>query len=835
MTAMSAGSVVVVIFSKDRPLQLDATLRSFALHCPDRSMSTIRALFTTSTPRFAAGYRVLAAAYPDVEFVQEAQFKPDLLRVVEGSAYVLFLVDDTLFVGPASLGTAVAVLEKDASCLGFSYRLGRNTTYCYTLDKPQRLPAFEELGSGVLGFDWTQAESDFGYPLELSSSLYGTADVLPLLQSLEYRNPNTLEAALAQRAASFRATRPRLANYEQSAAFSIPANMVQTAWANRIDGNPAMTAEALADAFDRGERLDVEHYRGFVPNACHQELEFVFTKDQTIPTVSIVIPCYNQAQYLPDAVHSVVAQTFTDWEIVIVDDGSPDATAEVARRLAGEVGSRLRIVSQPNGGLAAARNAGVAAARGRYILPLDADDMLEPKMLARTVDMLEREPGIAIVYTDLRQFGRGAAVVRAEEFSASRLLEANHLSYCSLYRREIWEAVGGYNPNMRHGYEDWDFWIGAAERGYVARRIPQALFRYRVRANGMYANALRHDFELRTQIRANHPASYPVENPAVSVIVPAHNYGHFLRETIQSVREQTFASWECIVIDDGSSDDTPQVLDDLAKQDRRIRCYSQERQGLSATRNRGISLSRGRYIQFLDADDLLDRAKLERQVERLDGSADVDIVFGPTKYFDDGDMGNLRDSLLPGGQPLLDLPIPSQRELVERLVARNIMTVAAPLVRSSVFDRVGRFDITLPSLEDWDLWLRCALAGVRFEYMQADEATALIRVHGVSMSANRGRMRAAEARLRHRISRQLPATLRQANRRWLRNAARAGAVETAFSGASLRALQIAVAGAFASHDPRLLLLTVPIALTLVPGGTRVVTAVRARRRRGRRT
>jgi len=435
--------------------------------------------------------------------------------------------------------------------------------------------------------------------------------------------------------------------------------------------------------------------------------------------------------------------------------------------------------------------------------------MLEPAMLERAVGLLEREPGVAIVYTDLRQFGGGAAVVQAQEFDASRLPDGNQLNYCSLYRREVWDAVGGYNPNMRHGYEDWDFWIGAAERGYVARRIPEILFRYRVRANGMYASALRHDIELRTQIRANHPGSFPAEDPIVSVIVPAHNYGHLLPETLESVRAQTFANWECIVVDDGSTDDTPQVVVDAAKQDRRIRYFAQAQEGLSATRNRGLSLSRGRYIQFLDADDLLDRTKLERHVEVLDRSDEVDIVYGPTRYFDDGDPGRaLRDSLLPGGQAIPELPIGSERELVERLVTRNIMTVAAPLVRSSVFDRVGRFDITLPSLEDWDLWLRCALAGVRFEYVPADEATALIRVHGVSMSANRGRMRATEARLRHRLGKQLPAGLRRGNRRLLYNAARSGAVETAASGAPLRALRIAllarsratIRGCFASRS-----------------------------------
>ena len=157
-------------------------------------------------------------------------------------------------------------------------------------------------------------------------------------------------------------------------------------------------------------------------------MDSAFQREPAIPPVSVVIPCNNQAHFLPDGVHSGIAKTYPGWGVVIGDDGSPDATAEVARRLASEVGPRIRVVSQPNGGLAAARNAGVIAACGRYILPLDADDVLEPVMLERTARLLEREPGIAIVYSDLQQFEGGAAVVRAAECDASRLLQGNQLS-----------------------------------------------------------------------------------------------------------------------------------------------------------------------------------------------------------------------------------------------------------------------------------------------------------------------------------------------------------------------------------------------------------------------
>jgi hypothetical protein len=440
--------------------------------------------------------------------VRESAFKTELIALVEGSTQVLFVVDDTLFLRQFSLASASHALEQDDSLLGFSFRLGRNTTYCYSLDRAQRLPTFEAPSPGLLKYDWTSAESDFGYPLELSSSLYRTEDVLPVLRSLEYGNPNTLESALAQRAVDFRQKRPALGCFDQSVAVSVPANIVQTAWANRAATDPTRTAGALLDAYERGRRIAIDQYPDFVPRAAHEELKYSTTKDPSIPTVSVVIPCYEQAHFLPDAVNSVIAQTFRDWEIVIVDDGSPDATADVATALAYEFGDRVRLVRRSNGGLAAARNEGICAARGRYVLPLDADDTLDPTMLERCVAALEDNTSLAIVYSDLQQFGEGTDLIQAADFDAEFLPGANQLNYCALYRREVWEAVGGYNSNMKWGYEDWDFWIGAVEHGYMAKRIPLPLFRYRVRQGGMFATALEHDAELRRQLARNHPGSF---------------------------------------------------------------------------------------------------------------------------------------------------------------------------------------------------------------------------------------------------------------------------------------------------------------------------------------
>ena len=526
------GGTVAIIFSKDRPLQLDATIRSLRLHCPEIEQARISTLYFASSPAFESAYSVLKVQHPDVEFIQESDFKADLCAIVADAGSIFFLVDDVLVVGPLPLARGIAELAAQPDLIGFSFRLGRNTTYCYTKDKPQALPEFEDPGSDALYFDWTSAELDFGYPIEVSTSVYRASDIGPLLRDLPYSNPNTLETELSAQVGTFSGSKPRLACLPQSVAVSVPVNLVQTAWDNRVGSDDDLGAGALLDRYLRGERLDIEPYSGVVPNACHQELDFAYITDETVPTVSVVTRCYNQAVYLPDAVASLDAQAFDDWELVIVPDGSPDDTERVARELISSLpGRRIRVVGGRNSGLSGAMNCGVEACLGRYVLPLDADDEIAPEMLARTVDLLESRPEVAVVYTDVQEFGDSDEIIKARDFDRSLLPEQNHLSYCSLYRREVWEAVGGYNPNMEWGREDWDFWVGALEQGFGFERLPEPLFRYRRRSGSQYSTTVEHAAELESILRGNHP----------SLFTPTRRMSRSVRRTLRSVGRRLMA------------------------------------------------------------------------------------------------------------------------------------------------------------------------------------------------------------------------------------------------------------------------------------------------------
>lgn len=229
------------------------------------------------------------------------------------------------------------------------------------------------------------------------------------------------------------------------------------------------------------------------------------------PVVSVVIPCHDYARYLPEAVSSVLAQTFRDWELVIVDDGSTDDTVEVTQSLiACHPDRRIRLLQQSNAGVSAARNTGIEASTGRYILPLDADDVIAATMLEKTVGVLDSDPGIAIASTDVFTFTDDDLPPQAmplPAYSRELLLQRLIMFYCSLYRRAAWQTVGGYNESMRAG-EDWDFWIGCVEHGFDAHHIHEALFGARNKDTGLHLEAAENDLAIRARIVANHPGLF---------------------------------------------------------------------------------------------------------------------------------------------------------------------------------------------------------------------------------------------------------------------------------------------------------------------------------------
>lgn len=202
------------------------------------------------------------------------------------------------------------------------------------------------------------------------------------------------------------------------------------------------------------------------------------------PTVSVIIPCYNLGSYVDEAVQSVLDQTYQDFEIILIDDGSTDPATR--NLFASYVRPKTRILHTENQGLARTRNLGIQTATGRYVSCLDADDLLEPRFLERTVAVLESKPTVAFASTWLTAFGEARFLWNPMTCDFPHLLAEDTVCCPALMRKEAVLAVCGYDPAMPvAGYEDWDLAIGLVERGLVGQIISEYLFRYRIRAGSM--------------------------------------------------------------------------------------------------------------------------------------------------------------------------------------------------------------------------------------------------------------------------------------------------------------------------------------------------------------
>jgi glycosyltransferase involved in cell wall biosynthesis len=219
--------------------------------------------------------------------------------------------------------------------------------------------------------------------------------------------------------------------------------------------------------------------------------------------VSIIIPCYNQGKFIEETVKSVLLQTYINFEIIIVNDGSTDPyTIDLLKNKTWE---NTRIININNAGVANARNVGIANSKGKYILPLDGDDLIANTYLEKAVQILEANEDIKVVTSEVRYFGKMNSLFNLPEFSITGLMGQNLLVCTSMYRRTDFDATNGYNTNMNDGFEDWDFWLSLIKPGEKIYKIKEVLFFYRINRRSRNSSiSVELQAKLRMQIYNNH-------------------------------------------------------------------------------------------------------------------------------------------------------------------------------------------------------------------------------------------------------------------------------------------------------------------------------------------
>lgn len=201
------------------------------------------------------------------------------------------------------------------------------------------------------------------------------------------------------------------------------------------------------------------------------------------PRISVLLPCFNHGRYIEDALGSVAAQTFQDYEVIVVDDGSTEP--ETAIRLAAVQAQGTTVLRTENRGLPAARNFAARHASGEVFCALDADDRLAPTWFEKGMRLLDERRDLGFVSHWLETFGDEHWRWTPESCDLPSLLARNTVNGAALVRRGAFEAVGGYDESMRSGCEDWDLWLRLVQQGYRGAIIPEVLFYYRRRADSM--------------------------------------------------------------------------------------------------------------------------------------------------------------------------------------------------------------------------------------------------------------------------------------------------------------------------------------------------------------
>lgn len=226
--------------------------------------------------------------------------------------------------------------------------------------------------------------------------------------------------------------------------------------------------------------------------------------EYNFPLISVIVPCYNQAGYLDECLQSVQEQTFSNWECIIINDGSPDDTERVAKEWA-EKDNRFKYVQKENGGVASARNYGIENANGTWILPLDGDDKIGRDYLHLAAQEFPLNPHI--VYCKAEYFGAKTGEIALGEFTQAVMLIENQIFCSAFFKKKSWSALKGYDEKMTAGYEDWEFWLRFLEiEDLMVKRLDYVGFYYRIKELSRNTVATTDkDYGIREYIFRKHP------------------------------------------------------------------------------------------------------------------------------------------------------------------------------------------------------------------------------------------------------------------------------------------------------------------------------------------
>lgn len=506
------------------------------------------------------------------------------------------------------------------------------------------------------------------------------------------------------------------------------AEAVEWALANR----EALAPQARHKAEQFPARAQVAAYAQVYQEALDRRLA-----QDARPRTSVIVPAYNLDRYIRGTLESVLNQTDPDWECIVVDDASPDRCGEIAEEYA-SADPRFRVIhNETNQYLSNARNIGIAAARGRYIFPLDADDRIAPNTLRLLADALDADRTFDTAYGNVlfvEEDGRTAISYRAGDpghsgwpvpFRLDRQLEGpgQLLPYASMFRREVWELTGGYRTRIQSS-EDCDFWLRTSSYGFEPRMVTsEDTLIYLVRENSMSQTEGFQDHLHRpwypwiadprlmpaAAVRPipSNQRPYPSLDPSViSVVIPVGpGHGMNVVTAIDSVEAQHWRHWEVIV-----ANDSGEPLPPLPQWVRVVEPPDGERfGGPAAARNAAIAVARSPLFLPLDADDFLQPEALQIMFDAFIDSGQCRSIVYSDWWEDNEQAGQWTIYQADDYRP--EIVDGRRRPGPDGTVREGVPYTVTALTPVAYWAEVGGYDESLPAWEDWAFHIKCAARG----------------------------------------------------------------------------------------------------------------------------
>lgn len=398
-------------------------------------------------------------------------------------------------------------------------------------------------------------------------------------------------------------------------------------------------------------------------------------------TFSVIICTYNAKEKLPRTLDSLLTQTYKDFEIVIVDGASIDGTVDVIREYEKKFDGKMRWISEKDSGIYNAMNKGVLMACGDYLNVVGAGDWLEKNALEMANECIKKNPQAEAVHGKLRIWDKEIKNnYLLQSFPAT--LAKDPMQHPALYyKKTLHDTYGLYDESYKI-VADYLFCMKTFLRGGATAIAFEDVVDNYVTDGISSTETERCEKE---NDRARRELGL---NPLVSVIMPTYNQGAYIEKSLDSVSKQIYRNWECIIVDDGSKDDTEKIVKNIIEKDTRFKYIKQKNLGPSSARNTGVLQSSGEYILPLDSDDIISPHYIQEAVNVFMGNDNIKLVYCEAEFF---------------GEKSGKWELPNYS--FDRLLFSNMIFCSAVYKRSDYDKTKGYNENMREGLEDWDFWL----------------------------------------------------------------------------------------------------------------------------------